>query len=250
MDRRSVAVLDTVTSTNDVCKQMACEGAPDGAAVLARHQTTGRGRLGRSFQSPKGLGLYLSILWRVDCLPEQLLPLTSLAAVAAARAVERVGGVQVGIKWPNDLVLNGKKVAGILTESALTPDGRIDHVVVGIGINCHQKQEDFAGEVADIATSLDMTTGNYVNQDALAEELLKQLDILRREVFFSPEKWLEEYRSRCITLGKKVKIVQTDTVATALDVDEQYGLVVEENGQRKTYRSGEVSVRGLYGYME
>ncbi len=250
MARPHVTVLDTTTSTNDVCKDLARDGAPDGAAFIARHQTAGRGRLGRSFKSPAGLGLYLSILWRPDCAPEQLLPLTSLVAVAAAQAVEQVCGIDVAIKWPNDLVVQGKKLSGILTESALTPDGRIDYVVAGIGINCHQQQGDFDGDVADIATSLDMALGNYVNHDALAEELLRQLDILRRDVLFAPEQWLADYRRRCITLGKTVKIVQTDATVTALDIDEQYGLVVAENGQRKTYRSGEVSVRGLYGYTE
>ncbi len=245
-----LTVLETTTSTNDVCKDLARRGAPDGAAVIARHQTAGRGRRGRSFQSPAGLGLYLSILWRPHCAPEQLLPLTSLVAVAAAQAVEQVGGVTVGIKWPNDLILQGKKLAGILTESALTADGRVDYVVAGIGINCRQRTEDFGGEVADIATSLAMVTGKDVSHDALAEELLRRLDILRRDVLFAPETWLEEYRRRCITLGKTVKIVQTGAVVTAVDIDERYGLVVEENGQRTTYRSGEVSVRGLYGYTE
>lgn len=245
-----LTVLETTTSTNDVCKELACQGAADGTAVQAYHQTAGRGRLGRSFQSPKGLGLYLSILWRPACTPEQLLPLTSLVAVAAAKAVEQVSGAEVGIKWPNDLVLRGKKLSGILTEGIFTPDGQVDYVIAGIGINCHHRREDFDGEVADIATSLDMVTKNYVNQKALAEELLKQLDVLRSEVFFAPEKWLADYRRRCITLGKTVKIVQSGEVVTAVDVDEQYGLIVEADGQRTTYRSGEVSVRGLYGYTE
>lgn len=250
MDRPHLKRLETTTSTNDVCKQLARDGAPDGAAVIARHQTAGRGRLGRSFQSPAGLGLYLSILWRPGCAPERLLPLTALVAVAAAKAVEQVCGIGVAIKWPNDLVVQGKKLSGILTESALTSDGRVDYVVAGIGINCHQRPTDFDGDVAHIATSLDMATGNYVNQDALAEALLFQLDVLRGEILFAPEKWLAEYRARCITLGKTVKIVQTGQTVTALDIDGQYGLVVEDNGQKITYRSGEVSVRGLYGYTE
>ncbi|MFR6395143.1 MAG: biotin--[acetyl-CoA-carboxylase] ligase [Oscillospiraceae bacterium] len=123
--------------------------------MLADCQTAGRGPPGRSFQSPAGKGLFFSVLWRPDCAPEKLLSLTALSAVAVCRTVQRVTGVRPQIKWPNDLVLGGRKLAGILTEMSLEGEsGHVSHVVVGIGINVHQQPEDFTGEVADIATSL------------------------------------------------------------------------------------------------
>ena len=115
MEQPKIFRYDTVDSTNTVCKSLAAQGAPSGTAVIARLQTAGRGRMGRSFESPEGLGLYLSVLWRPEGTPEDLLPLTPMAAVSAAGAIHRVTGAPVRIKWPNDLVLEGRKLAGILT---------------------------------------------------------------------------------------------------------------------------------------
>ena len=128
----SILRCDEVDSTNNVCKTLAAQGADD-TAVIARRQTAGKGRLGRSFRSPEG-GLYLSVLWR-GCPAEQLLTVTPLAAVAVCRAIEQTCGAVCGIKWCNDVVLNGKKLCGILTESSLRPDGGAEWLVVGIGVN-------------------------------------------------------------------------------------------------------------------
>lgn len=252
--RENLQVLSETDSTNSVCRRLALEGAPDGTVVLADCQTAGRGRRGRSFQSPAGKGLFFSILWRPDCDPERLLPLTALSAVAACRAIRRVTGAEVQIKWPNDLVLSGRKLAGILTEMALEGEsGHVSHVVVGIGINVHQQPEDFGGEVADIATSLDLALGGSVCRAHLAAALLEEMDSLRREVLFAPETWLEDYRSACLNVGKTVRLIRGDTQepVQALGIDRQYGLVVRhEDGSVETVRSGEVSVRGFCGYTE
>ena len=125
---------DMLDSTNTQCRRLAAEGVMD-AVVTADCQTAGRGRMGRSFQSPPGLGLYLSVLWRTGLRTDTLPMVTPLAAVAVCRAVERVCGLRCGIKWPNDLVLGGRKVCGILTESSFRPDGAPDWVIVGIGVN-------------------------------------------------------------------------------------------------------------------
>ena len=252
--RENLHVLETVDSTNSFCRRLALEGTPDGTAVLADCQTAGRGRRGRSFQSPAGKGLFFSVLWRPDCAPEELLPLTALSAVAVCRAIQRVTGVRPQIKWPNDLVLGGRKLAGILTEMALEGEsGEISHVVVGIGINVHQKKEDFQGEVGEIATSLDRELGGSVCRGQLAAALLEEMDFLRREVLLAPEKWLETYRSACLNIGRDVQLLRGEERqrVRAVAVDEQFGLVVRhEDGQVETVRSGEVSVRGLYGYAE
>ena len=247
-------VLESVDSTNSACRRLALEGAEDGTVVMADCQTAGRGRRNRSFQSPAGKGLFLSILWRPGCTPDKLLPLTALSAVAVYRAVERVCGVNLRIKWPNDLVLNGKKLGGILTEMALEGEsGLVAHAVVGIGINVHHLPSDFEGQVRDIATSLDMELDGRVCRGKLAAALLEELDYLRGEVLFAPEKWLETYRTACLNIGQTVQLIRGETreCVEAVAVDGQFGLVVRhENGELETVRSGEVSVRGLYGYAE
>ena len=252
--RDNFRVLSETDSTNSACRRLALEGAPDGTVVLADCQTAGRGRRGRSFQSPAGKGLFFSILWRPDCAPEQLLPLTALSAVAVCRAIRQVCGAQAQIKWPNDLVLSGRKLAGILTEMALEGEsGHVSHVVVGIGVNVHQRLTDFDGEVAQIATSLDLALGGSVCRAQLAAALLEEMEILRREVLFAPEKWLAEYRAACLNIGKTVQLIwgEEREPAQALAVDDRYGLVVRHrDGRVETLRSGEVSVRGLYGYAE
>lgn len=252
--RDNFRVLSETDSTNSACRRLALEGAPDGTVVLADCQTAGRGRRGRSFQSPAGKGLFFSILWRPDCAPEQLLPLTALSAVAVCRAIRQVCGAQAQIKWPNDLVLSGRKLAGILTEMALEGEsGHVSHVVVGIGVNVHQRLTDFDGEVAQIATSLDLALEGSVCRAQLAAALLEEMDILRREVLFAPEKWLAEYRAACLNIGKTVQLIwgEEREPAQALAVDDRYGLVVRHrDGRVETLRSGEVSVRGLYGYAE
>ena len=222
---------DTVDSTNNVCKALAAQGL-DSTAVIARAQTAGKGRLGRSFQSPEG-GLYLSALWQV----------------VVCRAVESLCDTDCGIKWCNDVVLHGKKLCGILTESSLLPDGSAAWLVVGIGVNVGQAS--FPPDIADMATSLALQELD-VSPDALADAILAQLTALRT-VLTDPAEWLTEYRRRCGNLGRPVRVLRGNTVrqATALAIDEQFGLTVQyENGETETVRSGEVSVRGLYGYIE
>ena len=252
--RENWEILESVDSTNSACRRLALENAPDGTVVMSDCQTAGRGRQGRSFQSPAGQGLFFSILWRPGCAPEKLLPLTALSAVAVRRAIGRVCPVEAQIKWPNDLVAGNRKLAGILTEMAVEGEsGLISHVVVGIGINVHQRASDFEGEVRDIATSLDMAAGESVCRGALAAALLEEMDYLRREVLFAPEKWLEDYRAACVNIGKPVQLIRGEQrqPVQALAVDEQFGLVVRhQDGCMETVRSGEVSVRGLYGYAE
>lgn len=242
-----------IDSTNSYLKREALAGAPHGAAAVADCQSAGRGRMSRSFQSPPGKGVYLSVLLRPDLPPQALLGATGMAAVAVARAVERVSGAQVGIKWTNDLVLGGKKLCGILTEMALEGEtGTVQSLVIGAGVNVSHRREDFSPDVAEVATSLAME-GCAASRPALAAAMIEELDRLAGDLGGDPAPWLSDYRCRCVTLGREVRLLWSggQTRATALDIDDQFGLVVRrEDGTEETVRTGEVSVRGLYGYVE
>ena len=224
-------------------------------SYLGAEQTSGRGRRGRSFQSAAGKGVYLSILLRPQLTPQQLMPLTGLIAVAMSRAVDRVAGTHSQIKWTNDLILNGRKLCGILTELSVEGEtGELQYVVAGIGFNVSQREEDFDGEVAKIATSILRETGKLVSRAELAAAMIAELDALYTALRSGETSgYLDEYRRRCVTIGREVQLLWQDTKekVMALDVDEEFGLVVRrENGKIETVRTGEVSVRGLYGYVE
>ena len=208
-----------------------------------------------SYIQRPGRGVYLSALLRPQLAPEKILPLTALGAVAACDAVERTCGVRPQIKWTNDLVLNGKKLSGTLTELSLEGEsGALQYAVIGIGVNCNNASEDFPPELRDVATSLYLETGKRVQRAALAAALIEELDKLYAALQSGDTaSYLTSYRRDCLTLGREVQLLWQNVKekVTALDVDEQFGLVVRhEDGRVETIRTGEVSVRGLYGYVE
>ena len=249
----SIVVVDSVDSTNNLAKQLASAGAPEGTCVLAETQTGGRGRLGRSFASPGGMGVYLSVILRPDVKPEALMHLSACVAEAGAEAVEAQTGLPVGIKWVNDLVAGGKKLSGILTElSVELESGRVQYAVVGIGINCCQRESDFPPALADIATSVAMQTGSAPDRNALAAELIRAISRLSKELITRRAEWMERYRARCVTLGKPVQVLWPSGAreAFAVGLNDYAALEVEyPDGTRATVSSGEVSVRGMYGYI-
>ena len=218
----NVIVLESVDSTNNYLKQLAAQGAPAGTAVLAGQQTAGRGRRGRSFYSPEGQGLYLSVLLRPKAHPGELLHLTAMTAVAAMRAVERVCGKRPGIKWTNDLVSGKHKLGGILTELGMSSQGTVAYTVIGIGINCCQKAQDFPPEIRDMAASLQMVTGQQIDRDALAADMLEALCRMDGILLTDPAGILSRYRRDCITIGQEICVVRGDEVrrGKALDVDD------------------------------
>lgn len=242
--------FETIDSTNTYLKQLAEAGAEGGTAVIAHSQTGGRGRLGRSFHSPAGSGIYLSYLLRPNCKPEGLMHLTCAVAVAMCDAVEKTTGLRPGIKWTNDLVWQKRKLGGILTELGFE-NGLVSYAVVGIGINCTQTEEDFPQQLRSIATSLSAVSGKAVDMAALEEQMLAALQTMA-ESLDRKEDILRRYRSDCVTLGQQVCVVRADEVThgTALDVDGDGALVVRfEDGSVRAVSSGEVSVRGMYGYL-
>ena len=244
-------VLET-GSTNDDLKAMARQGAPHGTVLIADRQTGGHGRLGRSFHSPAGAGIYLSILLRPDCAPTELMHLTCAAAVAMCDAVEDSTGLRPGIKWTNDLVWGKRKLGGILTELGLTPKGTLDYIIVGIGINCCQQEQDFAPEIRSIAASLAMVTEKEIHRAAVSAAIMEALYAMSCTLLSGKFAMLRQYRRDCITVGQEISLLRGEEVrhGKAVDVDEEGALVVLfPDGHLEAVNSGEVSVRGMYGYI-
>ena len=243
--------FETLDSTNTRAKAMAQQGAPQGTVLIAAHQSGGRGRMGRSFSSPAGMGLYLSVILRPGCPAQQLMHLTCAAGVAACNAVEAVCGIRPGIKWINDLILQDRKLGGILTEMSVDPkNGTVEYAVIGIGINCLQTTRDLPPEIQDMAISL-RAAGVDPDLPALAAALIESLYQMSLQLR-QPEKCMAVYRRDCVTLGRRVVFTVSDTPqqGTALDVDDAGALLVRlEDGAVRTVNSGEVSVRGMYGYV-
>lgn len=236
-------------STNRTLKELAARGAAHGTVVIAGRQTAGRGRLGRSFASPEG-GLYLSILFRPACSLEQAAAVSALAALAVCRAVRSLSSAEPGIKWPNDVLLNGKKLCGILAESVLAADG--PRLIVGIGVNANLRREDFPEELRQTAGSLLTETGKPVEIRTLAEGLIRELDALYAAWEADSRAPLAEYRRLCLSCGRDVLILRDgkSAPARALAVNEDYSLrVAWPDGGEEDIRFGEVSVRGLWGYV-
>ncbi len=252
---RPLICLDTVDSTNNYAKNRTVTGGiAGGTAVVSDEQTGGRGRLGRSFQSPKGKGVYVSVLWKPDIPPVRALNLTACVAVAVCEGIEAATGIKPGIKWTNDLVLKGRKLGGILTEMAVEGEtGALQYVVTGIGINANHGPEDFSDEVRPLAISLAEALGHPVERGRLCACLLNALDAMYADWLAGRGDFHARYRENCLTLGKPVKLLRGDRAedAFAEDIDGDFGLIVRHpDGRRETVNSGEVSVRGLFGYMD
>ncbi|MCY6485321.1 biotin--[acetyl-CoA-carboxylase] ligase [Clostridium aestuarii] len=249
---RKIIYLDTVGSTNNKAKELAVEGAPEGTIIISEEQTTGRGRLGRNWVSPKYKGIWMSIILRPDINPINVPKITQIAAAAVTKASEDIG-IEVKIKWPNDIVLNNKKVCGILTEMSGELI-RVNHVIVGMGINVNIDSDDFIDEVKDKATSLKIETGRYIERKVLAAKIMNCFEELYEEFINeeSIEKSIKICREKSVLIGKEIRIIerQKEITAEAIDLSEDGKLIVKyEDGKIQEIISSEVSVRGLYGYV-
>ena len=241
---------ESVDSTNTLAKELAKKGAPNGTVLIAKHQTQGRGRLGRSFYSPAANGLYLSVILRPGCQSSQLMHLTCAVAVAVCDAIQTVTDFRPGIKWINDLVANKRKLGGILTELSIDPGTQlVDFAIVGIGINCLQKSEDFPKELQDIAISLQSATNVRPDLSQLSAAIVASLWNMSKTLLSNKAQIIGRYKEDCITLGKEVALLQGKQrrCATALDVDNDGQLLVRfPDGKTEAVNSGEVSCRDLY----
>ena len=239
---RHLEVHEVLDSTNVRARQLANQGAPHGTLVVAESQTGGRGRRGRSFFSPPGTGLYLSFVLRPQLEAEQATMITSLAAVAVARAIERQESEPVRIKWVNDLYMEGKKICGILCEAGMSMEtGLLDFVVLGIGINVQPMV--FPPELQDIATSVGNVCGHPLHRSQLAAEVAGELETLWPDL--AEGGFLEESRRRSNVLGRRVLILRGEErqEAEALAIDDMGRLVVRTAEGKQELNYGEVSLR-------
>ena len=239
---KKIILLEETDSTNRMAKELAWQGGPEGTLVIANVQSAGRGRLGRSFYSPAGSGIYMSLILRPSLAATQALRITSCAAVAVARAIEKVTGISPQIKWVNDIYLHGKKVCGILTEAGFGGQGeQMQHAVLGIGVNVGNMQ--FPDELAVIATSLENETGQSISRERLLAEICNEFSILYEQI--EKATFLEESRQRSFVLGKQITVHTPEGVyeAKAVDLNEEGYLLVERNGVRECLYSGEISIR-------
>ena len=248
----SLLWFDSIDSTNTRARELARQGAPHGTVLIADHQTGGRGRRGRSFHSPAGSGIYMSVILRPHCAPQQIMHLTCAAAVAMCDAVESAVGFRPGIKWTNDLVCGKRKIAGVLTELGFDNRGNVDFAVIGIGINCCQQEADFPADIRSIAGSLTSISGQSIDRAVVAAAMMDALYRMDAELLTGKAHILNRYRKDCITLGKEISLVRGEEIrhGTALDIDDAGALIVRfPDGTAEAVNSGEVSVRGMYGYV-
>ena len=239
---REIEMHDQIDSTNRRARALAADGAPHGFAVVADSQTGGRGRRGRSFFSPRGSGIYLSLILRPDCAPDLAGMITSMTAVAAARAIEAVADTDVRIKWVNDLYLGSRKCCGILCEAGISLEtGRMDYAVAGIGINVQPM--DFPAELAEIATSIGNETGRSYDRNRLIAEICNQAERVWGQL--ETGEFLAESRSRSNVIGHRVTVLEGEKqyTATALDLDDRGRLAVRRGNEVILLDYGEVSLR-------
>ena len=241
---REVYVYNCLESTNDTAKKLAFQGKADGTAVIADMQTNGRGRLGRSFVSPLGTGIYMSVVVRPNFELEFAPMITAAAACAAAEAVENLCGTAVGIKWVNDLYLNGRKICGILTESSLSPQmKKLDFAVIGIGINVLSVRNVFDSELVRIAGSVEDETGVKVSRNSLCAGILNKLDCFMQKI--ENRSFLDDYRKREILTGNVITANNGDVQISgkAIGIDENANLIIKfPNGEIMHLGSGEANL--------
>ena len=247
---KEICYLEEVDSTNEEAKRLARQGVKEGYMVIADKQVSGKGRLGRSWDSPSGTGIWMSLVLRPEISPDKASQITLIGGLAMCEAIRQVTHLDAKIKWPNDIVINGKKVCGILTEmNAKVND--INYIVIGVGVNVNST--NFSQELP-FATSLKLESKMEYKRKDIIKVFLEKF-----EAYYIPYKTLPTleyilpiYKAYCITLEEQVKIMDStkEYIATPLDITLDGKLVIKtKNNQEQTIASGEVSVRGIYGYV-
>jgi len=238
----SMEIHECIDSTNTRAKMLAAQGAVHGFLVAADSQTGGRGRFGRQFFSPEHAGVYISFILRPKMPAEKAVMITSMAAVAVARAIEALVDVDVKIKWVNDLYINDRKVCGILSEASMDfESGQLEYAVLGIGVNVGRI--DFPEELRGIATSIFNETGVSVSRNRLIAEIAGQLETLWDGL--KTATFMDEFRSRSNVIGRQVTVLRGSEriEAEAVDIDDQGRLVIRTEAGIEHVGSGEISLK-------
>lgn len=243
--------FDTIDSTNNEVKRLAEQGAEEGLIVIAEEQTAGRGRRGRTWSSPPGCGIWMSILLRPELTPWEVSSVTLVSALACAKAIRDELGLDALIKWPNDIVINGKKAVGILTEMSAEQEA-VNYVVLGVGMNANISE--FPEEISNTATSFLIESGSRINRSLMVAKFVMYFE--KYYEIFCNDKTLTgikaEYEKLLVNKDRDVFITEASGTVKrrALGINDKGELVVEnDTGERYTVRAGEVSVRGIYGYV-
>lgn len=248
---REILYLDEVDSTNTAAKKAAENGAVHGTLVVSERQTGGKGRRGRAWDSPRGTGIFMTLILRPNMAPVHASMLTLVAALAVADGIRECTGAESLIKWPNDIVMSGKKVCGILTEMSADPDC-INYVAVGIGINVNM--EEFPEEIRGVAASIFTETGKKTKRSLLISAVMAAFERYY-EVFMKTTDMsglLKDYNGKLANCGRTVRVLDPagEYSGTAIGIDREGELLVEmEDTTVRRVLSGEVSVRGIYGYV-
>lgn len=249
---KNIMYFQTIDSTNNKAKELALEGYPNGTVIISEEQTFGRGRLGRSFTSPKFKGIWLSMILRPDIDPMNVSKVTQVGAAAVIKTLKELD-IKAYVKWPNDIILNNKKICGILTEMSGELN-KVNYVVMGIGVNVNIDAEDFPEELRDTATSISYELGRYIKRKDIVSNLLNNFEILYDE--FEKKESIDTSINICkessILIGKEVRIINRgrESLGKAIDLNNEGELIVEFNdGRIEKIISGEVSIRGLHGYV-
>lgn len=245
-----ILTYDTIDSSNNEAKRQAETGAGHGLLVIGEEQTAGRGRRGRAWASQKGEGIFMSLLLKPDIQPANASMLTLVMGMSVRDALEQVAGVDAQIKWPNDIVCGGKKVCGILTEMSAQVD-YINHIVIGIGINIHNAQ--FPEEMQQIATSVFLQTGAHICRAELVARIMERFETyyIRYLKYENLKDLMDEYNAHLINCGRQVQVIdlKQDYHGIAHGINEEGELLVETADGIQQVAAGEVSVRGVYGYV-
>lgn len=248
---RPVKYFEEITSTNEYAKKIAEEGAPEGMLVIADEQTKGKGRTGRAWATPKGTAIAMTLLLRPKLPPARVSMVTLVMGLAVAQACRSLYELPVGIKWPNDVVIDGKKLCGILTEMSAEMTA-VNYVVIGTGINVNVRK--FPEEIRQIATSLDLELGHETSRAELIAECMRYFE-QDYEKFIETQDLsllLDEYNGMLLNKDRIVRVLEPghEYLGTARGIDLEGRLLVDrEDGTRAEIYAGEVSVRGIYGYV-
>lgn len=249
---RKIIHFNDIDSTNSKAKELASLGAEDGTVIIAEEQTMGKGRLGRNFISPWGKGIWMSIILKPDISPLNVSMVTQIAAAAINEALKEMQ-IETLIKWPNDILLNKKKLCGILTEMSAELT-KVNFIVMGIGINVNVEEDDFTEEVKETATSIKIETGKSVDRKEIVSRILNNFeelyeDFVEREDI---ERTIDICRENSILMGREIRVIKRGVSINAkvLDIDNKGQLVVQyEDGKVENLISGEISIRGVNSYI-